>query len=161
MSLYDDITSALYTSNKLFFPSNELIFSHQGGPEPNGSYVGLNILRTDKIGMEDESTYASPTPTITSRNVYEVTVRYMFIGKDSGNLAYDFEAAISNPASRFNFGYSNLAVMRCSEVRRVPEKRDTTWVDFFTLDVVFSYGVTVEQPIEIIETVSWDGTVIP
>lgn len=163
MSLYDNLRSALYTSTKIYIPNNDVIFSHQGGQEPNGTYLAINILKIDKIGMEDESTYASPDPntTITSKNVYEATVRYMFVGQDSGNLAYDFEASIDNSAARFAFGGQNLAIMRKSEVRRVPEKRDTTYVDNFTLDVIFSYGTTNVQSIDIIENVDWTGNIIP
>lgn len=160
-NLYDSLRNSLYTSCKSFLPDNELIFSHQGGQEPKGTYCSLHVLRTDKIGMEYHNTYASPNPTISSVSVYEVTVRFIFIGQDSGNLAYEFETVVDNPAARFYFGTESLAIMRKGEVRRVPEKRDTTWVDHFTLDVIFSYAVETTQPIDIIENVSWNENIIP
>lgn len=155
MNLYDTLQSALYNSTKTFFPSNEVIHSHQGGQEPRGSYCSINILNIDKIGMEDESTYASATPDIRSTNHYEVIVQFFFVGADAGNLAHEFDSAIDNSAARFAFGTEDLAIMRRGEVNRVPEKRDTTWVQNFTLDVTFSYAVYNTQSIEIIEDVTW------
>jgi len=154
MNLYNSVRQAIYNSSKNLLPNNELIYSHQGGQEPKGSYCSINIIRTNKIGMEYESTYASATD-ITSVSVYEVTTRFMFVGDDAGNLAYEFETVADNPASRFYFGTENLAIMRKGEIRRVPEKRDTAWIDNFVLDVIFSYAVETTQPIETIEHVSW------
>lgn len=110
--------------------------------------------------MEQESSFSDGS-TITSTSVYEATVRFMFVGKDAGNVAYEFEAVADNPAARFFFGTENLAIMRKGEVNRVPEKRDTTWVNNFTLDVTFSYAVETTQPIDIIEDVSWNANIIP
>lgn len=159
MNLFDSLKTALYTSSKSYFPNNELIHSHQGGQEPRGTYCAINILSTDRVGSEDESTYASATPVIRSVNHYEVTVRYMFVGKEAGDLAYEFESSIDNSAARFAFGTESLAIMRRGQVNRVPEKRDTTWVDNFTLDVVFSYAVYNTQSIDIIEYVSWNENI--
>ena len=158
MNLYDSVRQAIYNSSKNLLPNNELIYSHQGGQEPRGSYCSINIIRTNKIGMEYESTYASATD-ITSVSVYEVTTRFMFVGDDAGNLAYEFETVADNPASRFYFGTESLAIMRKGEIRRVPEKRDTDWIDNFVLDVIFSYAVETTQPIDIIEEVSWTPTI--
>ena len=164
MNLYDSLKSALYNSCTKLITQNTVIFSHQGGQEPSGTYCAVNILRVDKIGSETDATYASSdglTYELYSRNEYEATVRFMFVGQDAGNLAYEFESSMDNYAARFFFGTENLAVMRKSEVRRVPERRETTWVENFTLDVVFSYAVETTQPIDIIEDVSWIGTIIP
>jgi len=155
MDLYDEIRKSIYTSCKAFLPNSNLIHAHQGGQEPKGSYCAINVLKADKVGRECDSTYASVDQTINSVSVYEVTTRFMFVGKDSGNLAYSFETVVDNPAARFYFGTESLAIMRKGEVRRVPEKRDTTWVDNFTLDVVFSYAIETTQPIDTIENVSW------
>jgi hypothetical protein len=161
MSIYSSLRTALYNSSKALIPNNEVIHSHQGAQEPKNSYCSINILKTNKIGMEYENTYATPDPTISSVSVYEVTVRYMFIGQEAGDVAYEFETVADNPASRFYFGTESLAIMRKGEVRRIPEKRDTTWVENFILDVVFSYAVVTSQPIDIIETVSWNENIIP
>jgi hypothetical protein len=83
----------------------------------------------------------------------------MFVGDYAGNLAYEFETVVDNPASRFYFGTESLAIMRKGEIRRVPEKRDTDWIDNFVLDVIFSYAVETTQPIDIIEEVSWTPTI--
>lgn len=156
MNLYDSLKSALYTATKTYIPDNELIHSHQGGQEPKGSYCVINILNTDRIGMSEQSSYASSSQLVRSTSHYEVIIRYMFVGKDAGNLAYELETSIENPAARFAFGGESLAIMRKGEVKRVPERRDTTWVENFTLDVVFSYAVYNTQSIDTIENVSWN-----
>lgn len=162
MNPYDLIKQSLYNSITKIVTNNPVIHSHQGKPEPSGTYVAINVLRLDRVGMEYDSTYAgeistgSDTYEIDSRNEYEAVVRLMFVGKDSGNIAHHFDVVMDNPAARFYFGTENLAVMRKSEVRRVPEKRDTEWVENFTLDIFFSYAVETAQPIDIIETVTWN-----
>lgn len=165
MNLYDTIKSSVYNATTKIITDYPVIFSHQSGQEPKGSYCAINLLRADKIGMEYDATYAgeeepqSDSYEIYSRNEYEALVRFMFVGKDAGNIAYAFESIMDNSASRFHFGTESLAVMRKSEVRRVPEKRSTTWVENLTLDVYFSYAVEVTQQIEIIETVSWNENI--
>lgn len=159
MNPYDSLKTSLYNSLKTFLPSNEVIHSHQGGQEPKGSYCAINILRSDRVGKEYDATYANDTNgvmTITSRNEYEATVRLLFVGKQAGDLAYELEASILNDASRFAFGTNSLSIMRVGEIRRVPEKRGTTFVDVFNLDVIFSYAVENTQNIEIIESVKID-----
>lgn len=162
MNPYNALESSLYNSITQIIKNNPVIFSHQGKPEPKGTYCGINILRLNQVGREYEPTYVGEiegTPDsyeIDSRHEYEAIVRFMFVGKDAGSLAHDVDTLIDNQASRFYFGTENLAVMRRSEVRRVPQKRDTTWVENFTLDVTFSYAVETAQPIDIIETVTWN-----
>jgi len=104
MNLYDSVRQSIYNSSKNLLPNNELIYSP---PEWVMSQEVLTVLLTSseqiKIGMEYDSTYASETD-IRSVSVYEVTTRFMFVGEDAGNLAYEFETVADNPASRFYFG---------------------------------------------------------
>lgn len=162
MSLYSDLQDALYNSIKGLLPDATVIHSHQGGPEPQGSYISINILSVDRVGREYDYFYTSdPNPVSRSRSEHEATVRFLFIGEEAGDLAYELEAMIHNDASRFVLYNNNLAVMRLGDVVRVPDKRDTTWVDYFNFDLIFSYAVVNEQPVEIIEDVSWNANIYP
>ena len=160
MSLYSSLQDSLHSTLSTFLPSTTVIHSHGGGQEPSGKYLSINILNINRVGREYDSTYTNDIePVSQSTSVHEATVRLLFIGNGSGDDAYDLEALLHNNATRFVLYQNNLAVMRLGDVTRVPEKRDTTWVDYFKFDVIFSYAVVNEQPVEIIEDVSWNNNV--
>lgn len=165
MSLYDTVRTSLYNATTKIITTNQVIHSHQGGQEPKGTYVAINVVRLTKVGAETDASFAgliegqADAYELYSRNEYETTVRFMFVGTEAGNLAHDFETIMDNYASRFYFSDENLAVMRKTDIRRVPEKRDTTWVDNFTIDVIFSYAVETTQNIDIIDNVTWNENI--
>ena len=159
-NLYTGLQDSLYNTLSTLLPDTTIIHSHGGGQEPKGKYVAINILDTNRVGREYDETYTNATaPRSVSKTVHEATIRLLFVGDGSGDDAYELEATLHNNATRFVLYDNNLAVMRIGTVTRVPEKRGTNWVDYFKLDLIFSYAVVNEQPIEIIENVSWNNNV--
>lgn len=129
------------------YPNVKVIFSHQrDGTEPAGSYVVVGILSVDQQGHATTSTFTNPSEKLKIQSSYEVKCQFSFVGSDSGNLAYSFNQRINNnPNVIMALSKNNLGFMRKSQVRRAPQKRDTTWVEYHNTDVTFSYTVVSEE----------------
>ena len=97
---------------------------------------------------------------------YEVNAQLSFVGSQSGEMAYSFYQRINNNPLVFEeLARNKLGVMRKSQVRRAPQKRDTTWVEYHNLDVTFSYHIVTKQVVDIVEGVVaqavYDGVTQP
>lgn len=151
------------------FVNPNLIFSHQNGNEPAGSYVTISILNVEQQSQHTssglvEANLTQYEQTITTAN--EVLCQFSFVGSQSGEMAYSFYQRINNNPLVFEeLARNKLGVMRKSQVRRAPQKRDTTWVEYHNLDVTFSYHVVTKQVVDIIEGVVaqavYDGVTQP
>lgn len=170
MAVYSDVRKAIRraTIQSLieYFPTtqeqNDLIFfSHTNGSEPSQPYVVINILGIEQQGKHMTSTLAnSKDDTLLVRVAYEITVQFSFCGSSAGDMAQTFTQAINNnPLSLESIKREKLSVMRKSNTRRAPQKRDTKWVEYFNQDVVFSYIVVTEQVVDWVEAVVIENTI--
>ena len=143
------------------FVNPNLIFSHSNGNEPAGSYVTISILNVEQQGQHIssglvEANLTQYEQTVTTAN--EVMCQFSFVGSQSGEMAYSFCQRINNNPLVFEeLARNNLGVMRKSQVRRAPQKRDTTWVEYHNLDVTFSYHVVTKQVVDIVEGITVEG----
>lgn len=160
MNIYSEVRSA--ARNVAVVALNEfvnplVIFSHENGNEPVGSYAVVNILSVQQIGHSTNSGLAKANGLVYDLNItasYEVMCQLSFVGSQSGEMAYSFYQRINNNPLVFEeLARNNLGVMRKSQVRRAPQKRDTKWVEYHNLDVTFSYHVVTKQVVDIIEAV--------
>ena len=144
-------------------------YSHSSGTEPTGSYAVVNILSVEQIGHHTSSGLAKANGLVYDLSVtaaYEVNVQLSFVGSQSGEMAYSFYQRINNNPLVFEeLARNKLGVMRKSQVRRAPQKRDTTWVEYHNLDVTFSYHIVTKQVVDIVEGVVaqavYDGVTQP
>ena len=136
-------------------------FSHSSGTEPTGSYAVVNILSVEQIGHHTSSGLAKANGLVYDLSVtaaYEVTCQLSFVGSQSGEMAYSFYQRINNNPLVFEeLARNKLGVMRKSQVRRAPQKRDTTWVEYHNLDVTFSYHIVTKQVVDIVEGITVEG----
>lgn len=139
------------------FPTPLLIYSHSNGNEPTGSYVVLNILSVEQQGHHSSSGLSKANGLDYELSVtaaYEVNAQLSFVGSQSGEMAYSFYQRINNNPLVFEeLARNKLGIMRKSQVRRAPQKRDTTWVEYHNLDVTFSYHIVTKQVVDIVEGV--------
>jgi len=137
------------------FTNPIVIFSHENGPEPSASYVVVNILNIVQQGHHSTSTRLNETTeTQTIQASYEVMTQFSFIGSLSGDMSQSFTQRINNNCLVFEeMGRNKLGVMRKSQIRRAPQKRDTKWVEYHNIDVTFSYTICTTQVIDLIEAV--------
>lgn len=174
--LYSDVRKAIRTTalaSLSEFPSAPVVFSHSGGTEPAESYVVVNILSIEQQGKHMSSTLAELSGTygydlgwgeeysetdatykLSVQVAYECLVQFSFIGSLSGDMAHSFTQRINNnPLSLEELKKNKLGLMRKSQIRRAPQKRDTKWVEYHNMDVTFNYIAQTQQTVDIVEGV--------
>ncbi len=106
-----------------------VFFSHTGGTEPSNPFVAINILGIEQIGKHSTSTLSNPADNMLYiRASYEINVQFTFCGSAAGDMAQSFSQRINNnPLSFSALNQEKLSVMRKSNIRRTPQKRDTKW----------------------------------
>lgn len=136
------------------FSTSPIIFSHGDGDEPSESYVVINILNIDQQGHHSTSVLTDQDRKLTFSTAYEVLVQYSFVGSQSGNMIHEFNQNLgNNPLVTEEFSRYKVGYMRKSPIRRIPQRRDTQWVEYFNIDVTFNYIVNTEQLVDTVETV--------
>jgi hypothetical protein len=182
MAVYSDVRKAIRTTalaSLSEFTNPQVIFSNSNGTEPAESYAVINILRINQIGHHSTSTLASISTApeafgfdqqwdlhwsestgyfLPVQVCYEILVQFSFIGSLSGDMAQSFTQRINNnPLSLEELKKNKLGLMRKSQIRRAPQKRDTKWVEYHNMDVTFNYIVQTIQPIDWVESVIVDS----
>jgi hypothetical protein len=158
MSVYSDVRAGIRKGALAAlseFTDPIVIFSHNNGTEPAESYVVVNVLSIEQQGHHSTSTLLNETTeTQTIQASYEVFVQFSFVGSLSGDMSQSFTQRINNNCFVFEeLGRNKLGVMRKSQIRRAPQKRDTQWVEYHNMDAYFSYTVVTTQEIDLIEAV--------
>lgn len=164
MSIYSEVRQALRLGTlkvlEQYFPTTEakdkgIIFSHLNGSEPSIPYVVIQIVQAVQSGRTSYSSAATDvSEELTIINHYRITAQFSFIGTLAGDMAYDFNNAINNNVVMWEaFQKYNLSPVEKSNLRRVPAKRDTKWIEYENLDVVFTYAVKSTQVVDVIEQV--------
>jgi len=157
MSVYSDVRASIRKGALAAlseFTNPQVIFSHSGGSEPAESYVVVNILNVEQQGHHSTSTLANTNETLTFQVAYEVMVQFSFVGSLSGDMSQSFTQNINNnPLTRLELQRNKLGLMRKSQIRRAPQKRDTKWVEYHNLDVTFNYITITDQLVDVVEGV--------
>ena len=162
MSIYSDMREAVRLGtvealSQSGFSSIPIIYSHQNGTEPAGTYVVIQIVSLNQVGHSQTDTVTDASPVnkkITYKTYYEGVVQFTFAGSNAPDVAHEFLNAIpNNIVVREAYQKNNLSPVRKSQLRRAPQKRDTKWVEFFNLDVTFSYMVKTTQTLDWVEHV--------
>ena len=157
MSIYFDVSQAIRKVAKatlLEYPTSLVKFSHDNGDEVPESYVVVNILNIQQQGHHSTSTLLNANETLTFQVAYEVMCQFSFIGSLSGDMSQSFTQNINNnPMTRLELQRNKLGLMRKSQIRRAPQKRDTKWVEYHNMDVTFNYIVITNQTIDPVEGV--------
>lgn len=142
-----------------FFPTTVeqdkfIIFSNGNGTEPVESYVVINILNIEQQGHHITSTLTNEDEELSIQAQYECLVQFSFIGSLSGDMAQSFTQRINNnPVALEELKKQRLGLMRKSQIRRAPQKRDTKWVEYHNMDVTFNYTVNTDQIVDVVEGV--------
>lgn len=163
---YSQLMQSIFTATKSIFPDNKVIRANQGEAEPQNPYVVYSVIRDTQIGLAYQDTLLSSSNEAITKANYEVLVQFSFISKDvdaSGNMVKTFVQALNSPTIREVFRKNKLSKTDISPIRNVPIKRESTWIQFYNVDVTFTYAVETKQimtPIEVVEiTEEITGTV--
>lgn len=155
--IYTDVRAAIRRSALAAlseFTNPIIIFSHEGGTEPAESYVVVNILNIEQQGRHITSTLTNTDEQLSIQAQYEILVQFSFIGSLSGDMAQSFTQRINNnPVALEELKKQRLGLMRKSQIRRAPQKRDTKWVEYHNMDATFNYTVNTNQLVDVVEGV--------
>lgn len=136
------------------FTNPIVIFSNSNGSEPAESYVVVNILNIEQQGHHSKSTLLNADDELVFQVAYEILVQLSFIGSLSGDMSQSFTQNINNnPLALEELKKNKLGIMRKSQIRRAPQKRDTKWVEYHNMDVTFNYVVITNQLVDVVEGV--------
>lgn len=157
MAVYSDVRKAVRLGAIAAlseYPTTPVIFSHLAGTEPAESYVVVNILNIEQQGHHITSTLTDTAEQLSIQAQYEILCQFSFIGSLSGDLAQSFTQRINNnPVALEELKKQRLGLMRKSQIRRAPQKRDTKWVEYHNMDVTFNYTVNTNQIVDVVEGV--------
>ena len=163
MSAYSSFRTAvrlgtLEVFEQFGWPGVPVIYSHQNGSEPSSPYVVVQIISLNQVGRNESSTLtddAIPQKHLTIKATYEGRVQFTFAGTDAPDMAQDFlQAVCNNVVITEAYQKNSVAPMRKGTLKRSPQKRDTQWVEFFSIDVTFSYAIRTTQDIDWVEHVT-------
>lgn len=156
-SLFTDLRQAIrkvVITSLSEYPTTPVIFSHLAGAEPAESYAVVNILDITQQGHHVTSSKLDSQNRQVTQVAYEVMVQVSFVGSLSGDMSHSFNQRINNNYKVFeDLKRNKLGIMRKSNVRRAPQKRDTKWVEYHNMDVTFSYIAVTQDVVDIIEAV--------
>lgn len=156
MSVYSDVRASIRKGALIAlseFPNQQIIYSHSGGTEPSESYVAINILQIEQVGKGYTSTLVNELDELTIQANYNVYVQFSFIGSKSGEMSQVFTQQLNNVLVREEWQRNNLNIRTKTNIRRAPQKRDTKWVEYHNMDVVFTYAVNTQQVVDVVEAV--------
>lgn len=164
MGIYTTVRSAIWKGTckalEEYFPTVEeqnasIIFSHQQGVEPETSYVVINPFGIFQIGSQEQPTLTDENEKIAIKVEYEVRAQFSFCGSMAADMMHSFTNRINNNVVVWEeFQRNNLQLRRKTDPRNAPQKRDTRWVDYWNMDVIFGYSVMSDQLVDVVEHVS-------
>lgn len=162
-TIFSQLRQNLFTATKTLFPDNKVVFGNTNIEEPDEPYVIIRVIRDTKIGTAKTDTLLNSSGVMTTTTNHEALVQFSFISADeitdanpydtAGDMVTFFEQSLETSLTREFFRVNNLAKMRVSPVRNVAYQRETTWANFYNIDVTFLYAIRTEQNMVGIDTV--------
>ena len=143
------------------YPDVNVIFSHQNGLEPDKSYGVINILQISQIGGRNEATLLAPGEILEFITHHTISIQISFVGTESDSLAYDFRQNMENNRVAFEIlQRADLGMASRGDVRRIPQNRESAWVEAYNMDFDFTFAVFTRQSYDWVEYVTINGELI-
>ena len=128
--MYED---TLYDAFYSIIPNTvPIIYSNQSIPEPTTTYVSIKPIHMNPVGMAKQGTYvtgAIGSETVNVAETYEWYVQINVVGPGADGVVMPLMTALKSFPGQQAFESRGLSIMRWTQVRRVPLKREDTWVD--------------------------------
>lgn len=153
-----DVISGLL--DKLGITDVPTILSYGNGLEPQGTYCVLDILEVDQQGRANKGTFlkSRDEEVLETMSHYRGHLQVSVIGKKASSVA----SAIHHHISNNQIGYDILAkngvgLLSKSGMRKIPQQRETQWVDSFNMDLNVSFAVYTVQSYDWVEFITING----
>jgi hypothetical protein len=173
MSIYDSIGTSVQkvvtnALTRLGYTNPLVIFKNQNAPEPAQTYCAIHILRASAKGKPTKSIFLEDVVGNVdvgrhyAQQHYEVLLQITFVGKDSGDMAFDFKQDLAvSQLTNEDFQREAMAILTHTDVRSNPSLRETRWVDSFNMDLSLSYSVQTNENLNWVEFITVNGIQIP
>lgn len=155
-----DIEDALLTllNTELGIP---VILGHQSGPEPTGDYGVIYISVFRNLHNAESHTYSSDVDTLTEKTVQSMVVQFtcQFYGNSNFENAFLANGLFKSRSIQERLYYDNcLSFQSLTQIRNIPELRDTQYIPKAAFDVSFLTTFDFNQSIDWFDTASYTGT---
>lgn len=145
--LEDKITASLRSANKMDGANYLVVPSHQNNPEPQTTYLSVNVLdmrslrevRSGKYELEEVNGVMHVREDVITH--YTAQVQLTFIGPEAGMYSTNRHANMLGRLVMQEFDKNGISPVRKSPLRRNPQPRGTKWVNDFVFDLTVSYAV--------------------
>ena len=72
-------------------------------------------------------------------------------------MSHSFSQRINNnPVALQELNKYKIGIMRKSNIRRSPQKRDTKWVEYHNIDVTFNYAANTQEKFDVVEALVFE-----
>jgi len=153
-----DMEDALYqvVSSNLNIP---VIFDYSNGPEPTVDCCVLGMTLLTKLNRDSKYFYSTPTGFEEQlKQDYEVMFTFRFYGDSCYDNAMKIQAILSMNTTQQNLHYYNdISVVDITQIRRIPELRETQYIQKASFDMNLLIGFDYIQDIDWFNTVSYEG----
>lgn len=150
MSMYED---ALYDALHDIVPNTvPIIYGNTDIPEPIVTYLAIRPIHMNPTGMARQSTYATGAYGQEKTNLaetYEWFVQINVVGPNADNIVMSLMTMLKSSPGQISFESRGLSIMRWTQVRRVPLKREDNWVEArnFEVYLMFEQQTNIASPV--------------
>lgn len=142
------------------YPTTPVIFSHQSSTEPIKTYCSVNILSFDQIGRTESTTKLDSSSKMQFTAPYEVMIQLSFLGDTASEVAFSSYLRLANAVLNRELSQTyKLSVADKSQLRRIPQLRNTKWVDVLSFDVTFFFIGSFKQTVGVINQVIYEDPI--
>lgn len=136
-----------------------VILDFQGGPEPEGDYGVLGITTFNKLHRDSKNQY--PTTDGFEERLkqdFNILLTASFYGNTCYDNAFEAQAILSYDDVVESFYHNNnISIVDITQLRRVPELRDTGYIQRVTFDIEILIGFESIRDIDWFDTVEYEG----
>ena len=153
-----NIEDALLTVLNNYF-TIPVINDYQGGPEPQGDYGVFGITTANKIHRDNDSSYSTVDGFEERiKQDYEVVTTLRFYGDSCYDNAFEAQAVLQLRSTQEDLHYNNcISVIDVTNVRRMPELRDTDYIQKASFDLNLLIGFEFIRDADYFDTVNYNS----
>lgn len=139
-----------------------VILDYQGGPEPQGDYGVIGITTFNKLHRDTNNFYKTDTGFEERlKQDYNILITVSFYGNSAYDNAFEAQAVLSyNDVIESFYTFNNISIVDITQIRRIPELRDTGYIQRTTFDIEILIGFESVKQVDWFDTVEWEGTVL-
>lgn len=143
--------------------NSHIILENPNAPEPDGDYVSIGIRNVVSKSQFSQTSVLDTNNGLRHRKEYEALVDFNIYGTSAYENVTGLEQSFETEDTRQALWDLGLSVKRVGDVKRLPTKRETKWVNRGLLPVYFYFAYEWDEIVnDTIESVPTDtNQIIP